>query len=154
MKYLIMVLAALCLVATTPTAVVVPKAFVPIVANKAIVPEIIPVADILMPFNVLNGVEPISVQAANGDWYISVYRIDTATGSWVVRWRQGESIATPIGLVTPATEALSTADIPLTSARGALATNYAHNALYFFGWQDDPNAPRRPILKVFQVVGY
>jgi hypothetical protein len=158
-------LAMLLLVFATALAQSAPTTYIPLVAHNAEQPTSTPaiaagvvvVADLAMPFNVLGGVDPSAVQDARGDWYISVFRIDSGAnnGLWILRWQPSTNTITPIGLATPAQPALFEAqDAPVSNSRGIVAHSFDAGALYVFGWLDAPGGSRRPKLRVAQVTDY
>jgi hypothetical protein len=114
-------------------------------------PGVVFITDVGMPFSVLNGVEPSAVQDLTGLWFITVYRLDDPAGAWIVTWRQGETVATPLGGVLSGVPPLSIAGATITNGRGALALDYSRQHLYFFGWQGDG---RQPLLRVARVEVY
>lgn len=114
-------------------------------------PGVVFVADVTMPFSVLNGVEPSAVQDRTGLWFITVYRLDDPAGAWIVTWRQGDAAAVPLGGVLTGVPQATVAGATITNGRGALGLSYDRSTLYFFGWQGDA---RSPALRVARVETY
>lgn len=117
-------------------------------------------AELATPFNCLQGVDPNARQDASGDWYISVFRIDSGDldGAWLLRWRQGKTSFDVIGQLTSASASsdsgdVSTQAVPLASARGSLATTFDNRQLFYFAWQETSNN-RKPLLRIFRINDY
>jgi hypothetical protein len=102
-----------------------------------------------MPYACLGGDTPIAVQDASGGWVVNCFRIDSAEGSGAapVYWREGETRASPINVVKPASTSAEPQAQPISDCRGAPAYGFASRGVYYFSW-DCTVSGRRPSLVV------
>lgn len=129
--------------------------YVPMMREARATLSIEHVAQLPMPFSVLNGVEPIAVQTNSGIWLITVFRLSPASkvGQWIVQWDpRNNSVAEVAQLGANSLNGVQPVDGPLSNARGALACSIDGH-VYHFSWFVQGNDQHNPLLNVHLING-